>query len=61
VVTKGLEGPIQVNGKPYNDLMPKHDYLKPEQLSELLTFVRQHFGNMPDRVSVAEVNRVLAK
>lgn len=61
VVAKGLEGPIEVNGKPYNDLMPKHDYLKAEQLSELLTFVRQHFGNMPDRVTVSDVNKVLNK
>jgi mono/diheme cytochrome c family protein len=42
-------------------MMPKHDYLKPEQLSELLTYVRQNFGNMPDRISVNDVNRVLAK
>jgi glucose/arabinose dehydrogenase/mono/diheme cytochrome c family protein len=61
LVVNGLEGPIEVNGKPYNDLMPKHSYLKPEELSEVLTFVRQHFGNMPDRVSVGEVNRVLSK
>ena len=61
LVVNGLQGPIEVNGKPYNDLMPKHDFLKPEQLSELLTFVRQHFGNMPDRVSVSDVNRVLGK
>jgi glucose/arabinose dehydrogenase/mono/diheme cytochrome c family protein len=59
VVAKGLEGPIQVLGKPYNDLMPKHDFIPPEEMAQLLTFVRQHFGNIPDRVTAEEVKRVL--
>jgi len=61
VVAKGLEGPIQVLGKPYNDLMPKHDFLKPEEMAQLLTFVRQNFGNTPDRITVDDINRVLKK
>lgn len=61
VVAKGLEGPIQVLGKPYNDLMPKHDFIPPEEMAQLLTFVRQHFGNMPDRVTAEDVKRVLAQ
>ena len=61
VVANGLEGPIEVLGKPYNDLMPKHDFISPEEMAQLLTYVRQQFGNMPDRVSVDEVNRVLKK
>ncbi|MCF0050993.1 PQQ-dependent sugar dehydrogenase [Dyadobacter sp. LJ53] len=60
-VANGLEGPIEVLGKPYNDLMPKHDFISPEEMAQLLTYVRQQFGNMPDRVSVDEVNRVLKK
>lgn len=60
-VANGLEGPIEVLGKPYNDLMPKHDFITPEEMAQLLTYVRQQFGNMPDRVSVEEVNRVLKK
>lgn len=60
-VANGLEGPIEVLGKPYNDLMPKHDFISPEEMAQLLTYVRQQFGNMPDRVSVEEVNRVLEK
>ena len=61
VVAKGLEGPIQVLGKPYNDLMPRHDFIPPEEMAQLLTFVRQHFGNMPDRVTAEDVKRVLAQ
>jgi mono/diheme cytochrome c family protein len=56
-----LEGPIEVLGKPYNDLMPKHDFIPPAEMAQLLTYVRQQFGNMPDRISVDDVNRVLKK
>lgn len=61
VVVNGLEGPIQVAGKPYNDLMPKHDFLKPEEIAEVLTFVRQNFGNDAEAVSASEVRRFLGR
>lgn len=59
VVAKGLEGPIQVAGKPYNDLMPKHDFLKAEEMAQVLTYIRKNFGNDADAVSVSDVQRVL--
>ncbi|QRR03273.1 PQQ-dependent sugar dehydrogenase [Dyadobacter sandarakinus] len=61
VVTKGLEGPIEVLGKPYNDLMPKHDFIKPAEMAQLLTFVRQNFGHMPDRITEDDIKRVTKK
>jgi len=61
IVVKGMEGPIQVLGKPYNDLMPKHDFLQPEEIAQLLTFVRQNFGNNAERISTNEVKRFLGK
>lgn len=59
VVAKGLEGPIQVAGKPYNDLMPKHDFLKAEEMAQVLTYIRKNFGNDADAISVSDVQRVL--
>lgn len=59
VVAKGLEGPIQVAGKPYNDLMPRHDFLKPEEMAQVLTYIRKNFGNDADAISVSDVQRVL--
>jgi mono/diheme cytochrome c family protein len=59
VVAKGLEGPIQVAGKPYNDLMPKHDFLKPEEMAQVLTYIRKNFGNNADAISISDVQRVL--
>ncbi|MFN5422127.1 MAG: c-type cytochrome, partial [bacterium] len=55
VLLKGLEGPINVLGKEYNNVMPRFDYLKDEQLSEITTYVRKKFGNKKDSVTSADV------
>ncbi|MBO6575776.1 MAG: c-type cytochrome [Rhodothermales bacterium] len=41
---RGLRGPIQVNGREYNNMMPPHAFLTDEQLAAVLTFVRTEFG-----------------
>lgn len=58
VVLKGLEGPIEVNGKPYNSLMPQHSFLSDEDVAEVLTYVRQNFGNNASEISAEEVSAV---
>jgi len=57
IVLKGLTGPITVNGKPFNGVMPPPG-LKPEQVADVLTYVRSGFGNTGDPVTVAEVEAV---
>jgi nitrite reductase (NO-forming) len=56
-VIKGLSGPITVNGKNYNGIMPPVS-LGEEQVANVLTFVRNSFGNTGDAVSVDEVRKV---
>jgi len=51
---KGLEGPITVNGKPYNSVMPAVR-LTDEQAANVLTYVRNSFGNQGDAVLPSEV------
>lgn len=55
VLLNGLEKPITVNGKTFSNLMPKHDFLSDEQLSSVLTYIRQNFNNSADDISPAEV------
>lgn len=55
VVLKGLNGEIMVDGKPYNGLMPAHNFLKDEELANILTYIRKSFGNKASQVSVGEV------
>ena len=58
VVLHGLEGTIEVNGEIYDGVMPPHNFLSDEELAEILTFIRQNFGNEASAVSPEEVNEV---
>lgn len=58
IVAKGLTGPITVNGQPFNGVMPPTG-LKPEQIADVLTYVRSEFGNTGDAVTLAEVEAAL--
>jgi mono/diheme cytochrome c family protein len=55
VVLNGLEGEIIVDGKPYNGLMPAHNFLKDEEVANILTYIRKSFGNKASKVNVEEV------
>ena len=55
VVLFGLQGEIEVNGTGYNGVMPPHGFLTDEQVSQVLTYIRQNFGNQEQGVSVTEV------
>lgn len=55
VLLKGLEGPIEVKGQSYNNVMPPHSFLKDEEISEVLTHIRSNFGNTASEISTEEV------
>jgi len=58
LVLNGLEGEITVEGKTFNGVMPANNFLSDEQIAQLLTFLRQTFGNHGDAVTTAEVAAV---
>ncbi len=45
VVLNGLKGPIEVNGQPFDGMMPPVDYLEDEEIAQVLTYVRKEFGD----------------
>jgi nitrite reductase (NO-forming) len=55
VVTKGLKGPVTVNGQTYDGMMPPQTHLSDEDLANALTYVRNAWGNTGDVVTKAEV------
>jgi nitrite reductase (NO-forming) len=55
-VTKGLSGPITVNGKPYNNLMPPQ-LLDDAQTADVLTYVMNSWGNDYGTISASDVRR----
>ncbi len=54
-VIHGMDGPIEVKGEKYNNIMAKLDYLRDEQIAEVLSYIRSNFGNNADAVTIEEV------
>lgn len=57
-VLVGRSGQIVVNGKTYNGTMIPINYLSDEQIANVLTYVRNSFGNSGDAVKIEEVARI---
>jgi mono/diheme cytochrome c family protein len=55
VLLNGQQGPITVNGERYNGVMPKQAHLTNEELAQLLTYVRNSFGNQLGPVNLEQV------
>lgn len=60
IVTKGISGPIEVNGKKFNQVMPPLPQLTDDQVAAVLSYVRNSFGNKGEAVTAAEVAAVKA-
>ncbi len=58
VILNGLQGQIEVRGETFNDVMPSHDFLTDGEVANVLSFLRQNFGNSADAITETEVRRV---
>ena len=45
VVINGIEGPLTVNGKPFDNVMPPFDFLSDAETAAVLAYVRSSWGN----------------
>lgn len=55
IILKGMQGPIEVQGQHYDEVMPAHAFLEDEDIAALLTYIRSNFGNAADPVHESEV------
>ena len=55
IVLNGLQGPIEVNGEQYNNVMTPHNFLSDDEVAAVLTYVRNSFGNNASEVTADEV------
>lgn len=65
ILLHGLEGPIEVNGAPFTGLMPAFNETgaynwSDDQISYVLTYIRQAFGNEASAISPEQVAEVRA-
>jgi mono/diheme cytochrome c family protein len=59
-ILQGLMGPITVGGTTYNSMMPPVPGVSDGDIADVLTYVRQSFGNKGNPVSVDQVKAVRA-
>jgi glucose/arabinose dehydrogenase len=57
-VLHGVQGPIEIRGEQYDEVMPGHAFLEDEDVAALLTFIRNAFENTADPVHGSEVRLV---
>lgn len=58
LVLNGMEGEIEVNGEIYNSIMPPNTHLSDQQIADVLTYIRQSFGNNSGEITSEEVAKV---
>ncbi|MGN6513567.1 MAG: c-type cytochrome, partial [Lysobacteraceae bacterium] len=55
IMLHGLSGPVTVNGKDYNSVMPPMSQLNDDEVANIGTFVLNSWGNPGGRIDKAEV------
>ena len=59
LILDGMSGPVEIKGEQYNSIMPpQSDNMDDQQVSDLLNFLRNSFGNSADIITAEEVERV---
>jgi mono/diheme cytochrome c family protein len=61
VILKGLNEEVEINGEFYDNPMPPQPQLSDQQVADVLTYVRNSFGNKGTAITAAEVKAVRAK
>ena len=59
-ILQGLMGPITVNGMTYNSMMPPVAGVSDADIADVLTYVRQSFGNQGNPVTADQVKAIRA-
>lgn len=55
IVLNGFNKNVDINGSTYSNVMASHDFLKDQEIADVLTYVRNSFGNKADAVTAEEV------
>ena len=61
VILKGLDQEIVVDDETYTNVMPAFANLSDQEIADVLTYVRNNFGNKASMVTPAEVKAVRVK
>jgi mono/diheme cytochrome c family protein len=61
VILKGMNSHEDIDGEDYSNIMPPLNYLKDQQISDVLTYIRNSFGNNAIAVTPGDVKYVRAR
>ncbi|MES2474340.1 MAG: PVC-type heme-binding CxxCH protein [Verrucomicrobiota bacterium] len=61
IVLSGLQGPIEVAGQKYENIMPPHTDLKDQEIADVVTYVRQSWSNDAPAINADLVKATRAK
>jgi mono/diheme cytochrome c family protein len=61
IVMKGMNTEVEVNGNTYHNVMPPHETMTDQEIADVLTYIRNNFGNKAKAITQADVKAVRAK
>jgi mono/diheme cytochrome c family protein len=61
IVLKGMTTGVEIDGDSYHNVMASHADLSDQQIADVLTYVRNSFGNKAKPLTAGEVKAVRAK
>lgn len=61
MILKGSKGKVEIDGDTFTNAMPAQTFLTDQQIADVLTYVRNAFGNKASAVTPAEVKAQRAK
>jgi mono/diheme cytochrome c family protein len=60
IVLNGMKGDLDLDGDTYHNVMAPHSDLTDQQIADVLTYVRNNFGNKATAITAAEVKKIRA-
>jgi glucose/arabinose dehydrogenase/mono/diheme cytochrome c family protein len=60
IILNGFSQPVEIDGERYQNIMASHAFLSDQQIADVLTFIRNNWGNSSGPVTRDEVAKVRA-
>jgi len=60
LMLNGFNEEVEISGQYYQNTMPSHDFLKDQEIADVLTYVRNSFTNKASAVTATQVKTVRA-
>jgi mono/diheme cytochrome c family protein len=59
IILQGLNNGVEIDGESYSNPMPAFStVLKDQEIADVLTYLRSHFGNKAGPISIGQVSRI---